>query len=272
MTYFLAKSFGTDVVKNLDFMSRPGIYWRWNSTLFNGVHFGTDLAAINCFLKGGFHDFAHCIDFIMRGKARRVTSHGLDFKRHWEEYVPYFNLFDGEPKSGQMIACEARAFALQAFLMEKEIGFIVDDVDYDDLEKATADGLLDHIPPAKDPGIHYPKREHMILTSMSVEDFAHAQAHLVLDFKDMWAFLRERGHDPMAQEYAETKRLAKSEFETLILAEYNRLKNPFAEKRVSRAITALGERLRRFHKSSSFIPGEDVYGMRPRIMRAEVSQ
>lgn len=272
MTYFLAKTFGTDVVKNLDFMSRPGIYWRWNSPLFNGMHFGSDLAAINCFLKGGFHDFAHCIDFIMRGKAPRVTSHGLEFKRHWREFVPAFNIYDGEPKSGQMIACEARAFALQAFLMVKELGFIVDDLDYDALHKATSSGLLDHIPPAKDPEMHYPKREHMILASMSVEEFANAQAPLVLDFKDMYAFLRALGHDPMGQEYAETKRLAKEGFESLILAEYKRLQNPFAEKRVSRAITALGERLRRFHKASGFAPNEDIHGLRPRALTAEVSR
>ncbi|MFK4136563.1 hypothetical protein ACI2KR_30485 [Pseudomonas luteola] len=263
MQYFLSRDLGLDAVSNLDFMRRPGIYWKWEAAIFNGESFGSRVGPMHCFFIGGFHDFGHCIDFIMRGKASRITPTGLNFLRTWQTWNDVLNCPDGFPETAQATHNEARATAIQMFLMEKELGFMVNNLSRAEEDERRTQGLLAHLParPQDDHGY----TAHTVLEKVTAEGFAYEQRSLVnYPWDDMWNFLQWRGHDPHALECADMKDAWMDEYEKLVLEEYERLLNPFVERRISRAITELGARLRRFHARSQFTPTDEFIGQRPR--------
>lgn len=264
MTVFIAKDLGTQVVSNLDFMKRSGIYWNWGSKPFSGHSFGSTLGPVHCFFQAGFHDFAHCVDFIMRGKQRRITPSGLNFRTYWEKWIPALGIFDGDPKSAQMTQCEGRVFALQAYLMQREMGFAVEFLDSDEERSLRSAGQLDHLPASPTGEERTWGRDFSLLKSMTVEEFALHQGRLeTFKWRDDDVFLRQYGYGyDSGLPYKERKQRWKECFSQFILEEYQRLQTPEVEREISRAITKLGERLRRFHRDAGFVPGEQHIGLR----------
>lgn len=264
MSVFIAKDLGLQVVSNLDFMARPGIYWRWCSAIFSGHSFGTAFGPKHCFFQAGFHDFAHCIDFIMRGKQDRVTSNGLNFHTPWQFVNPVFGHMDGEPKTSQITRCEARVFALQAYFMNREMGFIIDSLDYDDERTLREAGKLSHLrEKSQEESVEW-NRSYSLIQAVSIEEYARDKGELeFIKWKDSEVFLSEYGFGySSGLSYKERSGRWRECFVNLIIEEYNRFQNPFVEKRISRAVTALGERLRRFHKTHGFVPTDDHFGIR----------
>lgn len=259
MTIHVAKPFDTEFVANQDFMKRSGIYWRWGGSTFDGHTFGTSLGPTHCFMQAGLHDFAHCIDFILNGKANRITPYGLKFETFWEQWIEALGIMDGDPKTSGMTRCEGRTFALQAYLMNKELGFIVDSLDYDEEHDLRVEGKLDHIPEDRnEDGSRIWGRDNSLLKTISIEQFAKNQGKLeTFKWKDDNVFLTEHGCGySSGLPYAERKERWKECFSQFILNEYERLQSPIMEKQISKAISVLAQRLRRFHKSRGFNPAD----------------
>lgn len=264
MNYFLAKQIGIEAVSNLDFMSRPGIFWKWRSKGFSGVSFGTSLIVTHCFFSSGFHEFGHAVDFIMRGKASRVSNDGLIMSQKYLKYIPQFNIYDGVPRTSQMTRSEARAFAFEAYFQKKEMGYILQDIPSERENILLRDGLFDHLPkkPVDNGHIGY-LSEYRLLEKCTVEEFAHSKRRLEhLAWDDRAIFMKEMGYEVDYNHFQKTREEWKDAFERAILDEYARLNNPFVERRISRAITELGERLRRFQKAKGFVPTDDFIGLR----------
>lgn len=265
MSIFAAKPLGIQFAENLDFMSRSGIYWKWRGNGFSGHSFGSSLGSIHCFMGSGLHEFAHCIDFIMRGKADRIGRDGLVFRQYWEKWIDALGIFDGCPKRPDMTHCEGRVFALQAYLMNKELGFIVEQLDRDEEDSLRKNGKLSEFPIELDlHGNRQWERDHALLKKMSIEEFASKQGELEhIKWKDSDAFLSQYGYGyKSGTSYKERKIRWKECFSQFIIDEYERLDNPFVERRISRAITELGDRLRRSHRARGYVPGDDVIGVR----------
>jgi hypothetical protein len=200
----------------------------------------------------------------MRGKQDRVTSSGLSFHTPWQFVNPVFGHMDGEPKTSQITRCEARVFALQAYLMNKEMGFIIDSLDYDDEGILREAGKLSHLREKSQEESMEWSRSYSLIQAVSIEEYARDKGELeYIKWQDSEVFLSEYGFGyKSGLNYKERSVRWKECFVNLIIEEYNRFQNPFVEKRISRAVTALGERLRRFHKAHGFVPTDDHFGIR----------
>lgn len=247
-----AKALGFKFVEGQSFIKRPGIEWRWGGAPFNGYEFGSSLGGvIDCFLQSGLHDLAHCIDFMMRGKPSRITKSGLLFNTYWEKWIECFGIFDGCPRTADMTMCEARTFALQAYIMNKELGFIVDSLDLNDEMEMRALGLLSKLKESKPAG-HVGFRRDTLLKEVSIEEYAADKGQLEhLKWKDHDQFLSLYGFGyKSGMPYADRRQKWKECFSRLIVEEYQRLDNPFVEARMSKAITAVASKIRKFRRES----------------------
>lgn len=253
---FSAKKLGIETVQNLSFIHRPGIVWQWNAPLFNGCVFGTKVGPINCFFTGGLHDFAHAVDFILRGKPRRITSYGFIWRRAFIKRVSTYLgiLEEGEPKTAQITNCEAKVFALQAYFMHRELGFIVETLDYDDEQELRERGELSEFPVRNNDSTLYWEKENQLLKKVTIEEYSQLKGELVQKYhwEDSHNFLKERGINTSKMTLDERDLVLRDEFAKAVAYHYECCFNPFTERRISKAITAVGKKVRRHQKSLGF--------------------
>jgi hypothetical protein len=258
MTYFSAKTLGIEAVSQLSFMGRPGIYWRWGTSLFNGKVFGSFLGATHCFFSGGFHEFGHCVDFILRGKASRITADGLILKQKYMEYVPAFDSWDGAPVTAQMTRNEAMALAFEAYFQIKEMGFAVNSVPHSEVALLRQKGLLDHIHFLEEPEFGLRPR---ILRPCSVQEFAHDKRDLYnVSWSDGSNFLLESGYPVESMKLDARRQAWKDCFEQAVLDAYSLLCAPGMESKISAAIDQLSLLMQAAQTEDGFVAGIEYIG------------
>lgn len=257
VTYFLAKTFGIESVKNFSYLSRPGIYWRWKSNVFDGKGFGTTLGTMNCFFAGGLHEYAHCIDFILNGRIDKITESGIKLSTPWEYWNDALGCFDGTPKTAEMTKAEGRAHALQAYLMVKELGFVVEEVKYDEERTLREEGRLQHLPLPEDSSSIFGRSEYTILKKLTAQEFIAEkrwmESHAGPDYR---IFLTECGYDPDSLSWKDRKAAWIEGYISFTQRHYDSLLAPEMELRIEQAITTLGEHLSAMHAKMGFTPDE----------------
>ncbi|MDU8350664.1 hypothetical protein RYA05_02030 [Pseudomonas syringae pv. actinidiae] len=258
VTYFLAKSFGIEAVQNFSYLSRPGIYWRWKSNVFDGKGFGTTLGTMNCFFAGGLHEYAHCIDFILNDRIDKITESGIKLSTPWEYWNDTLGCFDGAPKTAEMTKTEGRAHALQAYLMVKELGFVVEEVKYDEERALREEGKLDDLPLPEGSSSIFGRSEYTILKKLTAQEFIAEkrwmESHAGPDYR---LFLAECGYDPDALSWKDRKAAWIEGYITFTQRHYDSLLTPEMGLRIEQAITTLGEHLSAMHARTGFMPDEN---------------
>lgn len=260
-SFHVPKDFGIQVVSNLDYLKRRGLLFTWGANLFDGCVFGTRVGPVNCLLSGGFHDLAHAIDFLMRGRRSNIHRYGMSFSRLFANPIYLSGIGEveqGFPKTSQITRSEIRTFAIQAWLMEKEIGYLVELADYDERDAAEKAGIL---PPRRKQEGFSVIQDNGILHSVSVEEFAEKQSELVVTpgFEDLHIYMKEslgvsmRRYWQMEVKERRGEEKAKEFFKRDLLDHYERIRtNPFTQNRLNRALNQLCSILRSNQKSREF--------------------